>query len=53
VDLPDETAARYHLGGLGPWLLVTETAVTSSGRPVLHAGDYHRGGAFAFHVVRR
>jgi GntR family transcriptional regulator len=53
VELPDEAATRYHLDGLGPWLLVTETAVTSSGRPVLHAADYHRGEKFAFHVVRR
>jgi GntR family transcriptional regulator len=53
VELPEEPAARYALAGLGPWLLVTETAVTSSGRPVLYASDYHRGAAFAFHVVRR
>jgi GntR family transcriptional regulator len=53
VDLPEETTGRYALGGLGPWLLVTETAVTAAGRPVLHAADYHRGAAFAFHVVRR
>ena len=53
VDLPEETAGRYALSGLGPWLLVTETAVTTAGRPVLHAADYHRGAAFAFHVVRR
>jgi GntR family transcriptional regulator len=53
VELPEEPATRYALGGLGPWLLVTETAITSSGRPVLHASDYHRGAAFAFHVVRR
>ncbi|NJC70727.1 GntR family transcriptional regulator [Planosporangium thailandense] len=53
VDLPEVAATRYHLDSLGPWLLVTETAVTASGRPVLHASDYHRGDAFAFHVVRR
>jgi GntR family transcriptional regulator len=53
VELPEEPAARYSLGGLGPWLLVTETAVTGSGRPVLYASDYHRGESFAFHVLRR
>ena len=53
VDLPEETAGRYTLSGLGPWRMVTETAVTNAGRPVLHAADYHRGAAFAFHVVRR
>ena len=53
VDLPEEPASRYSLGGLGPWLLVTETAVTGAGRPVLYASDYHRGEAFAFHVLRR
>jgi GntR family transcriptional regulator len=53
VDMPAEAASRHALSGLGPWLLVTETAVTSSGRPVLYASDYHRGETFAFHVVRR
>jgi GntR family transcriptional regulator len=53
VELPEQAAARYALGGLGPWLLVTETAVTGNGRPVLYASDYHRGEAFAFHVLRR
>jgi len=42
VDLP-----------IDPWLLISETCVTDTGQPVLLAHDYHRGDAFAFHVVRR
>jgi GntR family transcriptional regulator len=41
VEFPDE-----------PWLLITETCVTASGRSILTARDYHRGDVFAFHVVR-
>ncbi len=41
VELPDE-----------PWLLITETCVTASGRSILTARDYHRGDVFAFHMVR-
>lgn len=35
-----------------PWLLITETCVTASGRSIMTACDYHRGDVFAFHVVR-
>jgi GntR family transcriptional regulator len=38
---------------IDPWLLISETCVTAKGDPVLIAHDYHRGDAFAFHVVRR
>ena len=53
VDLPAQVEERHGLAGLGPWLLVEETCVSRSGRPVLLAQDYHRGGDIAFHVVRR
>jgi GntR family transcriptional regulator len=38
---------------IDPWLLISETCVTATGAPVLLAHDYHRGDAFAFHVLRR
>jgi GntR family transcriptional regulator len=53
VDLPERVQELYHLGGQGPWLLITETAITVSGRRVLHAQDYHRGDTFTFNVLRR
>ena len=53
VDLPADVEERHGLSGLGPWLLVEETCVSRSGRSVLFAQDYHRGGDIAFHVVRR
>lgn len=53
VDLPPEVAERYRLAGFGPWLLITETVVTTAGRPVLRSRDYHRGSLFAFNVLRR
>jgi GntR family transcriptional regulator len=53
VELPDDVRERYSLAGLGPWLLISETAITTSGRHVLYAEDYHRGDAFAFNVLRR
>jgi GntR family transcriptional regulator len=53
VDLPSDVAERHALVGLGPWLLVEETCVSRTGRTVLLAQDYHRGGDIAFHVVRR
>ncbi|SRR6185437_9425506 len=52
-DLPADVQQRYQLGGYGPWLLITETVVTTTGRPVLRSQDYHRGSLFAFHVLRR
>jgi GntR family transcriptional regulator len=52
-DLPPEVERRYGLGGYGPWLLITETVVTTTGRPVLRSQDYHLGSMFAFNVLRR
>lgn len=52
VNLPQDVCDRYSLGGLGPWLLITETVVTTAGKRVLYAEDYHRGDAFAFNVLR-
>lgn len=52
AELPEEVAERYSLQGLGPWLLITETAITRSGRRVLRSANYHRGGRFGFNVVR-
>jgi GntR family transcriptional regulator len=53
VQLPSDVSARYSLDGMGPWLLIAETVITTSGRRVLYAEDYHRGDAFAFNVLRR
>ncbi|MGI9007741.1 MAG: GntR family transcriptional regulator [Streptosporangiaceae bacterium] len=54
VDLPREVQDTYQLGaGYGPWLLITETVVTTAGRPVLQSQGYHRGSLFAFNVLRR
>ena len=36
-----------------PWLLITETCVSSTGQSILSAEDYHRSDVFGFHVVRR
>jgi GntR family transcriptional regulator len=52
-DLPAAVQDTYHLAGLGPWLLITETVVTTAGRPVLRSQGYHRGSLFAFNVLRR
>jgi GntR family transcriptional regulator len=53
VDLPDPLRTRFSLERYDPWLLITETVVTSTGEPVLYAMDYHRGDLFAFNVLRR
>ncbi|MFT4214768.1 MAG: GntR family transcriptional regulator [Microbacterium sp.] len=53
VELPIELARRHRLVGLGPWLLVTETCHTRTGRRVLLAEDYHRGGMIGFNVRRQ
>lgn len=52
-DLPQDVQDRYGLAGYGPWLLITETVVTTTGRPVLRSQDYHLGSLFAFNVLRR
>jgi hypothetical protein len=51
AQLRDRLVEEFTRRGLSPGVI--ETAVTSSGRPVLHAADYHRGEGIAFHVVRR
>jgi GntR family transcriptional regulator len=53
MDLPREVQDRYQLAGFGPWLLISETVVTTTGRPVLRSQGYHRGSLFAFNVLRR
>ena len=53
VSLPTDIEERHNLAGRGPWLLVTETCITRSGRRVLAAQDYHRGDAIGFNVLRR
>lgn len=52
VELPAEWAATYDLGGLDPWLLVTEVGLTRRGQRVLFAKDYHRGDEITFAVIR-
>lgn len=53
TNLPAEVEERYNLGGLGPWLLVSETCLTRTGTRVLLAEDFHRGSEIAFNVLRR
>jgi GntR family transcriptional regulator len=53
IDLPEDVQTRYSLKGSGPWLLITETAITATGRRVLLASDYHLGEKFTFSFVRR
>jgi GntR family transcriptional regulator len=53
VNLPADLKQRYSLEGHDPWFLITETAVTANGEPVLYAQDYHRGDTFSFNVLRR
>jgi len=53
ADLPRDVERRHSLGGLGPWLLITETAMTPAGVRVIHSEGYHRGDRFRFNVVRR
>jgi GntR family transcriptional regulator len=53
VNLPDDVRTRYSLDGYDPWFLITETAITATGTPVVYAQDYHRGDTFTFNVLRR
>jgi GntR family transcriptional regulator len=52
ATLPAEPAARYHLEGLDPWLLIEETSFTRDGHRVLYSRDYHRGDLIGFNVLR-
>ena len=51
--LPPAEAALPEFAGDVPWLLISERCVDASGAPVLLSSEYHRGDAFAFHVLRR
>jgi GntR family transcriptional regulator len=53
VNLPEEIADKYNLGGLDPWMLISETCIAREGRRILVAEDYHRGDAIGFNVLRR
>ena len=53
THLDHEVEVRHELQDLGPWLLVEETCVSRTGRPVLFAQDYHRGSDITFNVQRR
>ena len=53
VNLPAAVEDRYNLGGLGPWVVISETCITRTGKRVLVAEDYHRGDAIGFNVLRR
>lgn len=51
ADLPVEWEKRYSLGGLGPWLKVSEVGLTRAAERVLFAEDYHRE-EITFSVLR-
>ncbi|MDR1710805.1 MAG: GntR family transcriptional regulator [Propionibacteriaceae bacterium] len=53
VELPEPSAARFNLGGLGPWLLITETGLGANGDRLLYSLDYHRGSHAAFSILRQ
>lgn len=53
ANMPSEWATRYSLGGLDPWLVVNEVGLTTSGKPVLYAFDYHRSPEVTFTVLRQ
>jgi len=38
-NLPRDVEDRYQLAGFGPWLLITETVITTAGRPILRSQD--------------
>lgn len=52
ATLPADIAARHHLDGLDPWLLIEETSFTRDGHRVLYSRDYHRGDLIGFNVLR-
>ncbi len=51
--LPEDVSERNDLHDFGPAFLITETAFTPTGVPVLFANDYHRGSRFSFSFVRK
>lgn len=53
VMLPTEVSERNDLQDFGPAFLITETAFTPVGVPVVFAKDYHRGDRFSFSFVRK
>ena len=50
--LPDDLVAQLADDG-HPWLLMVQTNLTETGRPVIYSHDYHRGDLFDFYVLRR
>jgi len=53
VLLPPDVSERNDLHDFGPAFLITETAFTPTGVPVVFAKDYHRGNRFSFSFVRK
>jgi GntR family transcriptional regulator len=53
IMLPPEVSERNDLHDFGPAFLITETAFTPTGVPVVFAKDYHRGSRFSFSFVRK
>ncbi|WP_150117462.1 GntR family transcriptional regulator [Microvirga vignae] len=53
VMLPHDVSERNDLHDFGPAFLITETAFTPTGVPVVFAKDYHRGSRFSFSFVRK
>ncbi|WP_445503128.1 GntR family transcriptional regulator [Microvirga sp. G4-2] len=53
VMLPPDVSERNDLHDFGPAFLITETAFTPTGAPVVFAKDYHRGSRFSFSFVRK
>jgi GntR family transcriptional regulator len=53
VEMPVELEIRFALGGLGPWLLLEETSLSSAGERILYTHSYHRGSRANFTLLRQ
>lgn len=53
VMLPPDVCERNDLHDFGPAFLISETAFTPTGVPIVFAKDYHRGDRFSFSFVRK
>jgi DNA-binding GntR family transcriptional regulator len=53
AEMPVELEIRFSLGGLGPWLLLEETSLSSTGERILYTHSYYRGSRVHFTLLRQ
>jgi GntR family transcriptional regulator len=53
ATLPEPFDSAVPARATEPWLLMQQTNLTDSGRPVITSRDYHRGDLFTFDVLRQ